>query len=661
MAARDRSTFAFDAARRRSRSSRRAPATAPLEALAAAGLFAPPTLAGSRGGARRRPAPAAPRPRVRRPLGPRARSPPAGVSRRARGPAAPDEPRAARPPVDPLRRCGGARPRRMSIAQARHVVDADVAIIGSGFAGVADGARAAAAGPSVAAARARPASALRDRRVVDAAGQPAARGAGGPLRPAARAAALEVGHLAAARIPRSAAASSAGSASSATISIAPFRDDGAHARQLLVAASPHDEIADTHWYRPDFDHFLVREAERAGARYLDEVALSTCASTRADARARRATGADERCRRPRAVRRSTQRTARVPAPRARPRRAPAAMAAADAGPLHALRRRRALGATLVTPDGERRRIPWTRRRCTTFSRAAGSGCCGSPTASPARAPRVTDALAARAAAREGAAAWERLLDGSVGRGAVRARASRPAASSTRRGSRSAAAVCGPALGAAAVGRRRHRSAALDRLSADAARHPAPRRDLARSARCRATGAVRARRSREYERPDARASSMRPSSSWRRSTRRMGDFELFKRLTLLYFAAASFSETVRRLGQPGSARRDFCCATIRCSDRSCAACADARAAALDPIGRRASAVRRIDRAIEPFDVAGLRDRTRRDWYPGAGRRTCWRPRRNSVPSSASWIDRLARRAAAFTAHNAGGACDCGQLT
>ncbi len=44
-------------------------------------------------------------------------------------------------------------------------------------------------------------------------------------------------------------------------------------RPLLVAASPHDEIADTHWYRPDVDHFLVREAEAEGATYLDETVL----------------------------------------------------------------------------------------------------------------------------------------------------------------------------------------------------------------------------------------------------------------------------------------------------------------------------------------------------------------------------------------------------
>ena len=44
--------------------------------------------------------------------------------------------------------------------------------------------------------------------------------------------------------------------------------------QLLVAASPHDLIGDTHWYRADFDEYLVNEAQRLGVAYLDEVQLS---------------------------------------------------------------------------------------------------------------------------------------------------------------------------------------------------------------------------------------------------------------------------------------------------------------------------------------------------------------------------------------------------
>ncbi|CAM3350019.1 FAD-dependent oxidoreductase [Rhodothermus bifroesti] len=38
---------------------------------------------------------------------------------------------------------------------------------------------------------------------------------------------------------------------------------------LLVAASPHDAIADTHWFRPDFDKHLVDLACRAGVVYLE--------------------------------------------------------------------------------------------------------------------------------------------------------------------------------------------------------------------------------------------------------------------------------------------------------------------------------------------------------------------------------------------------------
>ena len=55
----------------------------------------------------------------------------------------------------------------------------------------------------------------------------------------------------------------------------PFTSDDNRRDQLLVAASPHDEIGDVHWYRPDFDHFLVREAAAMGAEYLDGVALTT--------------------------------------------------------------------------------------------------------------------------------------------------------------------------------------------------------------------------------------------------------------------------------------------------------------------------------------------------------------------------------------------------
>src|SRR3989442_5691320 len=53
----------------------------------------------------------------------------------------------------------------------------------------------------------------------------------------------------------------------------PFLNDSERRDQLLVAASPRDEIADTHWYRADFDHFLVREAQALAVEYLDQTKL----------------------------------------------------------------------------------------------------------------------------------------------------------------------------------------------------------------------------------------------------------------------------------------------------------------------------------------------------------------------------------------------------
>src|SRR5262245_55512321 len=45
--------------------------------------------------------------------------------------------------------------------------------------------------------------------------------------------------------------------------------------RLLVAASPSDEVSDTHWLRSDVDHFLMREAIALGVDYVDEVTLDS--------------------------------------------------------------------------------------------------------------------------------------------------------------------------------------------------------------------------------------------------------------------------------------------------------------------------------------------------------------------------------------------------
>ncbi|WP_254062090.1 NAD(P)/FAD-dependent oxidoreductase [Acidobacterium sp. S8] len=51
--------------------------------------------------------------------------------------------------------------------------------------------------------------------------------------------------------------------------------DPTRRNQLLVAASPHDGIADTHWYRADLDAFLVDEAQNIGVEYVDGIKLDS--------------------------------------------------------------------------------------------------------------------------------------------------------------------------------------------------------------------------------------------------------------------------------------------------------------------------------------------------------------------------------------------------
>jgi FADH2 O2-dependent halogenase len=93
---------------------------------------------------------------------------------------------------------------------------------------------------------------------------------------------------------------------------------------------------------------------------------------------------------------------------------------------------------------------------------------------------------------------------------------------------------------------------------------------------------------------------------------MDDPALFKRLSLLYFAAASFSETVRRLGREDLAPGFLLCGNAAFA-RELAACTDAALGRPTERERRALEAR-IDAAIEPYDAAGLLDRTRRHWHP-----------------------------------------------
>jgi FADH2 O2-dependent halogenase len=53
----------------------------------------------------------------------------------------------------------------------------------------------------------------------------------------------------------------------------PFDNKPDRSDQLLVAASPGDACADTHWLRADVDHWLVKEAIALGAEYVERTSI----------------------------------------------------------------------------------------------------------------------------------------------------------------------------------------------------------------------------------------------------------------------------------------------------------------------------------------------------------------------------------------------------
>lgn len=54
-----------------------------------------------------------------------------------------------------------------------------------------------------------------------------------------------------------------------------FPTDDPLPQMLMVGASPNEEIADAHWYRPEFDQYLAEQAENLGVTYWDQTELVT--------------------------------------------------------------------------------------------------------------------------------------------------------------------------------------------------------------------------------------------------------------------------------------------------------------------------------------------------------------------------------------------------
>jgi FADH2 O2-dependent halogenase len=93
---------------------------------------------------------------------------------------------------------------------------------------------------------------------------------------------------------------------------------------------------------------------------------------------------------------------------------------------------------------------------------------------------------------------------------------------------------------------------------------------------------------------------------------MDRFNLFRELSLLYFAAASFSETARRLNKPALADSFLLCKHPVFGPELLACCRRATQAPME--AEAADLQKKVQHAIEPFEVAGLTDRARHPWYP-----------------------------------------------
>ena len=385
-----------------------------------------------------------------------------------------------------------------------------------------------------------------------------------------------------------------------------FADDALHRRQLMVAASPRDEVADTHWYRPDFDHALAREAERAGAIYLDE--------TRIDAVSRRGGLAVVDAVRHGAGLRVT-----------------AGFVVDASGPRGFLYR------ALPLEEVPMRWLPPTEALYTHFEDVQrwdrGSHPSEAPTPYPpddaalhhvfpggwiwvlrfnngitSAGAAVTAPVAARLTFVDGPPAWTRLLDmlPSVQTQFAGARATRPFIHSPRVAFRTAP-VAGPgwALLPSAAG-------VIDPLLSTG--FPLALLGVSRLLHIlgsTAPGAERDAGLREYERATLTELDL-TEHLVAALYATMDDPELFQRLTLLYFAAASYGEAARRLRKPDLAagfllagRNGFTHDLHRCAELASAA---PRGPARDAL------LTHIDRTVQPFDIAGLLDRSRRGWYP-----------------------------------------------
>jgi FADH2 O2-dependent halogenase len=381
--------------------------------------------------------------------------------------------------------------------------------------------------------------------------------------------------------------------------------DPEHRNQLLVAASPHDGIADTHWYRAEFDEFLVHQAQDLGVEYVDEVKLEKFGEGDDDVRL-------EGEKDGRSVEFRTRFVVDATGPR---------------GFLHHM---------LRLPEAQVPNYPRTQSLYSHFSDVKRIDQI-EPAAEVPPYPiddaavhhvfdggwiwvlrfnngitsagvAATDKTAAGMGLSEGAPAWERLLDlmPVLKEQFSSAKVERPF-THVQRLSFLSSAVCGSrwALLPSAA-------AFVDPLLSTG--FPLTLLGVSRLAEVfeQDWGSVRFNARLQRYGAQTRDEAVVTSRLIAALYANMKNFPVFAALSMLYFAAASFSETALRLKKPQLAP-SFLLHDHPVFGPACRELLE-RALHLRSLEDSADLIADIQRAIEPFNVAGLCRRDRRNWYP-----------------------------------------------
>jgi FADH2 O2-dependent halogenase len=386
----------------------------------------------------------------------------------------------------------------------------------------------------------------------------------------------------------------------------PFAPDPDRRRQLLVGASPNEEIADTHWYRPDFDHYLARQAEDMGTAYLDEVELTTAVE---ETNGMRLTGK----RRDEPMEFTAEFVIDASGPRGFLHRALGLREKPFAGfpatqALFSHFERVAPQPDSFRADGDQ--PPYPPEQAAVHHVFPGGWIWvlkfnnGITSAGVAAIDPIANSLNFEAREK----GWQKLLERlpSIAEIFRPTRATTPFIHQPRVAFQSEviAGPCWAVLPSAA--------GVIDPLLSTG--FPLTLLGVQRIARLLEV---------HWRRPSFAAGLGHYAGLTALELAiaaeliatlyaTMDRFELFRELSLLYFAAASFSETVRRLGKPHLADSFLLCRHPVFSKQLRQICEAARR----PLsaGETEGLARRIREAIEPFDLAGLTDRSRHPWYP-----------------------------------------------